>query len=135
MMSVKRVRKQIYKKCFVVFICLLVFGNLARGAVLCLGTDECASIELGPADCCHEFHGVPVQPSPNSCGQCVDIPIYAGLEKINRVTKQLNSSFPAPAANVIVLVNKFNLSAYNSASSVFEPTSYFAPLCTVILLI
>ena len=127
--------KQIYKKCLVVLICLLVFGNLARGAVLCFDPDECVSIELRPADCCHEFCGVPVQPYPDSCGQCVDIPIYTGLEKINRVTKQLNSSFPAPAANVIVPADKFNLSAYYSASGAFDATSYFTPLCTVILLI
>jgi len=122
-MTVKIAGKQIYKKCLVVLICLLVFGNLARGAVLCFGSDECVLIELRPADCCHEFCGVPVQPSPDSCGQCVDIPIYTGLEKINRVTKQLNSSFPAPATHVIVPANKFNLSAYYSASGVFEANS------------
>ena len=132
-MIVKLVRKQIYKNCFVVLICLLVFGNLARGAVLCFGPDECVSIELRPADCCCEFHGVPVQPSPNSCAQCIDIPIYTGLEKINRVAKQLNSTFSAPA--VIVPANKFSLSAYNSASGASEAASYFTPLCTVILLI
>ena len=134
-MFVKMTRKPIYEKCLVVLICLLVFGNLACGAVLCFDPDECVSIELRPADCCHEFCGVPVQPSPDSCGQCVDIPIYTGLEKINRVTKQLNSSFPAPATHVIVPADKFNLSAYYSTSGAFDATSYFTPLGTVILLI
>jgi hypothetical protein len=89
--------------------------------------------ELRPADFCDDCLCVPVQPSPKSCGQCIDIPIYTGLEKINRVAKQLNSTFPASA--VIVPANKFNLSAYSSASNTFDATSYFTPLCTVILLI
>jgi hypothetical protein len=124
MMTAKRGRKQIYKKCILVLIWLLLFGNLA---------DECVSIELRPADFCDDCLCVPVQPSPKSCGQCIDIPIYTGLEKINRVAKQLNSTFPASA--VIVPANKFNLSAYSSASNTFDATSYFTPLCTVILLI
>ncbi len=123
-----------YKKCVVVLICLLMLGNLAHGTVLCFGPDECVSIELRPVDCCHDCLGVPVQPSPNSCGQC-DIPIYTGLEKINRVTKQLNSSFRAPATNMIVPAEKFSLSAYNSASGAFDAASYFTPLRAVILLI
>jgi len=132
-MTVKKARKQIYKKCFVVLICLLVFGNLAHRAVLCFGPDEGVSIELRPADFCDDCLCVPVQPSPKSCGQCIDIPIYTGLEKINRVAKQLNSTFPASA--VIVPANKFNLSAYSSASNTFDATSYFTLLRTVILLI
>ena len=129
----KITKKQIYEKCLVVLICLLVFGNLAHRAVLCFGPDECVSIELRPADFCDDCLCVPVQPFSNSCGQCIDIPIYTGLEKINRVAKQLNSTFPASA--VIVPTNKFNLSAYSSASNTFDATSYFTPLCTVILLI
>ncbi len=132
-MTAKRAKKQIYKKCIVVLICLLVFGNLAHRAVLCFGPDERVSIEHRAADFCADCLCVPVQPSPNSCGQCIDIPIYTGLEKINRVAKQLNSTFPASA--VIVPANKFNLSAYSSASSAFDAASYFTPLRTVILLI
>ncbi len=72
-MIVKLAKKPMYKKCIVVLIWLLLFGNLARGAVLCFGSDECVSIELTPTDCCDEFHGVPVQPSPNSCGECIAV--------------------------------------------------------------
>jgi hypothetical protein len=134
-MIVKLAGKQIYKKCVVVLICLLMFGNLAHRAVRCFGPDECVSIELRPADFCDECLCVPVQPSPKSCGQCIDIPIYTGLAKITRVSKQLNSTFSASAINVIVPGNKFNLSAYNSASSAFDAASYFAPLRTVILVV
>ncbi len=131
----KITKKQIYGKCLVVLICLLFFGNLARGAGLCFGPDECVSIELRPANCSDKCLCVPFQPAPNPCGQCIDIPIYTGLEKVTRVAKQLNSSFTAPAANMIVPANKFNLSAYNSASNTFDAASYFTQLCTVILLI
>ena len=131
----KITKKQIYKKCLVVLICLLVFGNLAHRAMLCSGSDKYVSIELRPADCSDKCFCVPFQPDPNPCGQCVDIPIYTGLDKISRVTKQLNSSFPAPAANVILPADKFNLSAYYSASGAFDAASHLTPLCTVILLI
>ena len=129
----KITKKQIYGKYLVVLICLIFLGNLARGAVLCFGPDECVSIELRSADCCDECIFAPVQPSPDSCDKCIDIPIYIGLEKITRMSKQLNSSFFAP--DVIVPANKFNLSAYSSASNTFDVTSYFTPLRAVILLI
>ena len=132
-MIVKLARKKIYKERVIVLICFLMFGSVACGTVLCFGSDECVSIELRPPDCCDECLDVPVQPSPNSCDECIDIPIYIGLAKITRVSKQLNSAFPA--TNVIVPANKFDLSAYNSASSAFDSASYFTPLCTVILLI
>lgn len=126
--------KQIYKKCLVVLICLLVFSNLAHSS-LCLGSDKYVSIELGPADCSDKCFCVPFQPDPNPCGQCVDIPIYTGLDKVDRVAKQLNSSCSVPAANVILPADKFNLSVYYSASGAFDVASYFPPLSTVILLI
>ena len=131
-MTVKIAGKQIYKKCLVVLICLLVFGNLAHSS-LCLGSDKYVSIELRPADCSDKCFCVPFQPDPNPCGQCVDIPIYTGLENITRVAKQLNSTFSAPA--VIVTANKFNHPAYSLVSNTFDVASYFNPLRTVVLLI
>ena len=139
-------RKQIYKKCFVVLICLLMFGNLAHGAVLCFGSDGQIEIESAFHERCDDpAHSQPTDPKQLSyqsdhvidenCEPCVDVPIYTGLAKIPRVSKRLNSTFPAPVKNVIVLANEFNLSAYNSTSSAFDATSYFTPLQTVILLI
>ena len=145
-MTVKRVRKQIYKKCVIVLICLLIVGNSAHGAVLCFGSDGHTEIESA----FHERCGAPAHSQPTEkkqlsyqvdhvedkhCEPCVDIPISISLAKISRMPKQLNSTFPAPVANVIVPTNKFNLSAYNSASNTFEAASYFTQLRTVILLI
>ncbi len=142
----KLARKQIYKKCFVVLICLIMFGNLAHGVVLCFGSDGHIEFESAFHERCDDSaHSQPTDQNQLSyqvdhvedrhCEPCVDIPIYIGLAKIARVSKQLNSTFPAPVTNVIVLANKFNLSAYNSASNSFDAAPYFTPLCTVILLI
>ncbi len=143
-MTVKLARKQIYKKCFVVLICLLMVGNLAHGVVLCFGVDGHIEIESAFHERCDDpAHSQPTDQNQLSyqidhvkdkhCEPCVDTPISISLAQISRVSKQLNSSFPAPAANVIVLANKFNLSAYNSASNTFDAASYFTPLRVVIL--
>ena len=139
-------KKQMYKKCFVVFICLLIAGNLTHGTVLCFGAD--GHIELESAfheRCDHPVHSYPSDQNQVSseaeheigehCEPCVDVPISIGLAKITLVPEQLNSTFPAPATNVVVLANKFNLSAYNFASNTFAAPSYFTPLRTVILLV
>jgi len=145
-MTVKRARKQIYKKCFIVLICLLIVGNSAHGVVLCFGSDGQIEIESAFHKRCDDpFHPQPTDQKQLSyqsdhiknknCEPCIDIPIFIGLAKITRVSKQSNSTFPAQAANVIVLADKSDLSAYNSASSAFDAASYFTPLRTVILLI
>ena len=145
-MTVKRAKKQIYKECVIVLICLLIVGNSAHGTVLCFGSDGHIEIESAFHERCDDTaHSQPTDQKQLSyqvdhvedrhCEPCVDIPISIGLAKITRVSKQLNSTFPVPATNVIVLANKFNLSAYSSASSAFDATSYFTPLSTVILVV
>ena len=145
-MTVKRARKQIYKKCFAVLTCLLIVGNSVQGTVLCFGVDGHIEIETAFHERCDDpAHSQPADQKQLSyqsdhvkgkhCEPCVDIPITIGLAKISRMSKQLNSSFPAPATTVIIPADKSNLSAYNSASSAFDTASYFTPLCTVILLI
>lgn len=139
-------KKQMYKKCFVVLICLSIAGNLAHGTVLCFGSDGHTELESAFHERCDDpVHSYALDQSPLSsegeheickhCGPCVDIPISIGLAKISRTSTQLNLTFPAPVTNMIVLTDKFNLSAYNSASYTFAATSYFTPLRTVILLV
>ncbi len=146
MMIVRRAIKQIYKNCFVVLICLLIAGNSAHGVVLCFGSDGHIEIESAFHQRCDDpAHSQPTDTKQLSyrsdhvkdqhCEPCVDIPIHIGLAKISRVSKQLNSTFSAPATNAVVLVNKSNLSAYNSASKPFVSTPYFTPLRSIILLI
>jgi len=135
-----------YKKFVVLLICLFVAGNSAHGVVLCIGVDGHIEIESAFRECCDDLVRFQLternrlscqsdHEKDKHCGPCIDIPISIGLAKITHVSKQLNSTFPAPATNVIVLANKFNLSVYNSASSAFDVASYFTPLSTVILLI
>ena len=149
-MTVKKISKRTYKKCIVVLICLLFVSNSTHGAVLCFGSDGHVEIESAFHERCDDHaHSQPTDQKQLSyqsdhiidenidenCEPCVDVPIYIGLAKIIRVSKQLNFTFPAPVTNVIVLANKFNLSAYNSVSSAFDTASYFTPLSTVIFLI
>jgi len=123
-----------------------MFGNLAYGAVLCFDSDGQVDIKSAFHERCddhaHSQSADQKQLSYQSddvkdkhCEPCVDVPISISLAKLSRVPKQLNSTFPAPATNVIVLADKFNLSAYNSASNTFAAASYFTSLRTVILLI
>jgi hypothetical protein len=145
-MIVKLAKKQVYRKCIVLLICLVVVGNLAQGTVLCFGAD--GHIELEPAfheHCDHPVHSRASdqnQPSYETghekgehCKPCVDVPISFGLAKISPVTKQLNPTYLVPATNVIVLTDNLDFSAYNLISNTFVDTSYFTPLRTVILLV
>jgi len=135
-----------YKKCIVVLICLLIIGNLGEGTVLCFGADGHIEIESAFHERCDDpAHSQPTDQKQLSyqsdhikdknCEPCVDIPISISFAKISRVTKQLNPTFPVLSTNVIILTDKLDFSAYNSISNTFVDTSYFTPLCTVILLI
>ena len=143
-MIINRVGKQIYKKCLIVLICLLVVANSTHGVVLCFGMDGHIEIEPAYHDRCNDLaHSQPANQThfnyqsdhakDKHCNPCVDIPISIGLAKITRVAKQSNPTFKAQAANIIPLSEKFELSAYNSTSTAFETPSYFAPLRVVIL--
>lgn len=142
----KLASKQFYEKCLVVLICLLMFGNLAQGPVLCFGSDGRIEVESTLHERCDghshskqtdqkQFPYQSDHTKDKNCEPCVDIPIFIGLAKISSVAKQLDSTFHAPSENVVVLDNSLNLSAYNSASSSFDAAPYFTPLRTVILLI
>lgn len=134
------------KKYVVVFICLLIIGNLAQGTVLCFGADGHIELEYAFHKCCdHQVHSSATGQNQLSreaghekdkhCEPCVDIPISIGLAKIFHTPKRLNPTFPVPATNVIVLIDNLIFSAYNSISNTLETTSYFTPLRTVILLV
>jgi len=144
-MTMKKATKQVYKKCVIVLICLLMVGSSAQG-VLCFGADGHVEIESafhGRCDdhahlqaanpkllSCQSGHG-----KKGHCEPCVDVPVTIGMTKIGRASKQLNSSFPAPAVNAVVPAGKLNLSAHSSALSGFDAVSYFIPLRIVFLLI
>ncbi len=145
-MVVKRVKKQTYKQCVVVLICLLIVGNLAQGVVLCFGSDGHVEFESAFHERCdghaHSQSTDQKQLSYQSdhgenshCEPCIDVPITIGLAKITNVFEQLNSTLHVPAVKTIVLDGRFNNSAYSSGSNVLDAVSYFSPLRTVILLI
>ncbi len=142
----KLAKKQMYKKCIVVFICLLIAGNLARGIVLCFGSDGHTELESAFHKQCegpvhsytsdqNKLHYEAHHIEGKHCDPCVDVPISIGLAKISHTPKQLNPTFPVPATNMIVGTDKPNSYAYNFAPNTFVATSYFTPLRTVILLV
>ena len=139
-------KKQLYKRCIVVLICLSIAGNLVHGTVLCFGADGHTELESAFHERCdHPVHSYASDQNQLSCESehergkhcepCVDVPISIGLAKISHTSTKLNSTFPVPVTNMIVLTDKFDFPAYNSASNTFAATSYFAPLRTVILLV
>ena len=109
-MTLKLAKKQTYKKCIVVFICLLIVGNSAQGVVLCFGEDGHVSLEIAFADCCDEYSAASGQVSPdlytnyvastNSCGDCIDIPLPG-----NCITKRPTSFVPKKTSTLKVLPN------------------------------
>ena len=142
----KLAKKQMYKKYFVMFICLLIAGNLTQGVVLCFGAD--GHIELESAfhkqceDPVHSYasdqnklHYEAHHVEGKHCDPCVDVPISIDLAKISHTPKQSNPTFPITAANMIAGTDKPNSSAYNFAPNTFVATSYFTPLRTVIMLV
>ena len=144
----KIAKKQMYKKCIVVFICLLIVGNSAQGVVLCFGEDGHVSLEIAFVDCCDECSTASGQASPdlytnyvastNSCGNCIDIPLLA-----NDVTPRL-TPVPKKTSTLKVLSNT-NISLFNidSVSTHVEFTAKLgnivnytlASICTTVLII
>ena len=145
-MTVKLARKHIYRTRINVLVCLFLVGNLVYGTVLCFGADGHIEFESAFHKRCNDpVHSQSSDQSHLSCeadhergkhcGPCVDIPIPIGLAEISHATEQSNPVFQVPVTDVVVAADKFNFSAYNSASSKFVATSYFTPLRTVILLV
>ena len=140
----KIIRKQVCSKILAVLICLLIVGNSAHGVVLCIGADGHVEIESTWHERCEKHaHEQPTNQTQVSfqsdhatdshCGPCVDVPMSIDLTKITRVSKDLNPNFLVPASNMAAVFHKFDLSAYNSASSAFDASSYFSSLRAVIL--
>lgn len=139
-------KQQTYKKCIIVFICLLIVINIEYRTVICLGADGHIDFEPAFNECCdetdHPSASVQIELSAKEgheickhCGSCVDFPIYKDMVQISNTPQKLNPVFLIPATNVLIDFVKLNSSVYNLASNSFTDTSYFDPLRTVILLV
>ena len=150
-MIVKLVSKRAYKKCVIMLICLLMFGSLACGAVLCFGSDGHVSIEFKLTDCCGESGVLPVQTSSDSCtnveysegmysgGDCIDVPLSG-----NCVTKRF-TSFATKKSSPLKILPKtiFSMSTNDIVSTNKERVAKFGnyvsdtltSICTTVLII
>ncbi len=150
-MIVKLAEKQIYKKYVIMLICLSMFGNLACGAVLCLGSDGHVSIEFKLTDCCGESGGFPVQTSSDSCtnveysegmysgGDCIDVPLSG-----NCVTKRFTSFVTKKSSPLKILPKTIFSASINDtvsmnkervAKSVNYVSDTLTSICTTVLII
>lgn len=106
-----------HKKCILVLTCLLMFGNLAHGAVLCFGADGHIEIEsvfhvqcddharLQPAD---QKRSDSMQIKDNHCDPCVDIPLSD-----NYITKQ-STSFGTKKSSSLKTLPRTIISVFTS---------------------
>ena len=145
-MMLKLAKKKRYRKYVVLLICLLVVGNIAHWKVLCFGADGHIELETAFHERCDDpdHYDASEQNMLSSkagheickhCGPCVDIPISNDLVQISNTPQKLNIKFIVSTTYMLIDTDKLNSSVYNSASNTFSDTSYFDPLCTVILLV
>ena len=126
-MIVKLARKQIYKKCLVVLICLLIVGNSAHGTVLCFGVDGHIEIESAFHERCDDVaHSQPADQNQLSyqsdhvkdrhCEPCVDIPLTG-----NCITKRPTSFVTKKSSPLKILPETIvSVSTNNSVSTYKE---------------
>ncbi len=142
----KLAKKHIYKEYFIVFFCLLIFGNLAHFKVLCFGADGHIELESAFHVRCDasiyssshkqnilikkEFHEI-----CKHCGPCIDVPIYKELIRISNTPQKLNQILLFQTINILTDIDKLNCSEYNFTKNTLFDTSYFDPLRSVILLV
>ena len=142
----KLAKRQMYKKCIIVFLSLLVVGNLAHWKVLCFGADGHVELESAFHKCCEEpeHSSAPDQnelsykaghETCRHCGPCIDMPITNDLIQISNTPQKIITKLSVPTTYMLIDTNKLNSSVYNLASNIFTDTSFFSPLRTVVLLV
>ena len=84
--------RQLHRKCIFVLICLMMLGNFAHGAVLCIGSDGHIALEFLHADNCDDLPAAPADSShdlcaeancsesADACDDCIDIPLAGACE-------------------------------------------------------
>lgn len=115
-------RKHTRNKFIIVLICLVMFGNLTHGLVLCFGSHGHVALEYNSTDCCGECSDISVDASQNSCsignysknshscGNCIDIALPGSCD-----AKQLMSFVAKNSSNLKVLRENI-ISAYTNNS-------------------
>lgn len=145
-MMLRLAKKQNYKECLIIFLCLLIACNLVHWKVICFGADGHIELESAFHERCEDpgHCSVPDQIILTSksgseickhCGPCVDIPVYKDLVQITDTYQGLNPIFLVQTTNILTDIDNHNFSVYIHTNSTFFDTSYFTPLSSVILLV
>ena len=124
-------------------MCLFIIGNLVPWNVLCLGADGHVEVESAFNDCCNSpdhssltdsdfFSSTEDHEMCKYCGPCIDIPIINDIVRISKKTQELNLKYPT-TTSFLVDSNNFNSTENHLVSKNFSDTSFYIPLCTVVL--
>jgi len=138
--------KHVCKDSLVVLLCLFLIANVAHGTVLCFGAD--GHIEFESAFHIHgddHAHDQPLghrsqsfeaghEESGAPAGPCVDVPLTIDLLKVSHANPHFGPAFAVTAVGPIAANEDFSHCVRSSGLGTLVPTSYFAPLRTVILL-
>ena len=127
-------------------ICLSVVISNSGAVVLCVSEDGHIAIETAGSNCCTAplqdtaekaataFHDGDQPADGDDCGSCVDIPISGGVAGTFNIAKKASPVFLASTLARSLAVSDHHLSALKLALKSFEPTPFFTPLSTVVLL-
>jgi hypothetical protein len=141
----KIVKNPAFRKYFSVFVCLVMFGNVSQGVVVCFGRGGHVAIEgaLHGGHCgetAHDGHSHSQTQSfdhahhhDNHCQPCVDVPIPVHVAKVSSFSQYRNFVSFTPAFTTNVRAD-LAFSAFSPTSDHNADSPYFIGLRTVIIL-
>ena len=126
----KLAKQQMYKKCIIVFLSLLIVCNLVHWKVLCFGADGHIELESAFHKCCedpdhssapdqNEFSYKAGHETCKHCGPCVDMPITNDLVQISNTPQKIITKISLPTTYMFIDTDKLNSYVYNLVSNSF----------------
>ena len=140
-----RLRKVLVQFVSVVFCLSVALGN-SGAVVLCVSEDGHIAVETAGNNCCTDpLNDTPETPATalhnggqpadgDDCGSCVDIPLSSSLTGTFNIAKKPSPAFLGSNPAHSLVVSDRHLSELKLVLKSFEPTPFFTPLSTVILL-
>ena len=145
---ITEMKNNLLKKTVSVLMCLVMFGNLAHGMVLCIGESGHVSLEFKADDCCGEILEIAVPACEESgcqeahfeesdpCGDCVDIPLSGNCEAkrpTSYVIKKVVDVRQMPAAVFSIPVYNVENTGVGHFDMTYPPGDIVASISSVVL--